>query len=69
VSLELPELDGYEVARVPSFRAEKAYVCPECRNAIPPGTGHVVAWRHDLVEDRRHWHLHCWRHAVRRGWA
>jgi hypothetical protein len=43
VSLELPELDGYEVARVPSFRAGKTYVCPACANPIPPGTGHVVA--------------------------
>lgn len=65
--LGLPQLDGYEVDRVPSFKADKAYVCPGCGNSIPPRTGHVVAWPHELVDLRRHWHLHCWRLAVRRG--
>lgn len=64
--LELPSREGYEVARVPAFRADKGYVCPDCGNDIPPGTGHVVAWPEALVDDRRHWHLHCWRLAVRR---
>jgi len=63
----LPQLDGYEVVRVPGARADKAYACPGCHQPIEPGVGHVVAWPEDLVEDRRHWHVHCWRIAVRRG--
>ncbi|MTV26965.1 hypothetical protein FTX61_16310 [Nitriliruptoraceae bacterium ZYF776] len=63
----LPRLDGYEVDRVPAFRAAKGYVCPGCGNPIPPRTGHVVAWPDGLVDDRRHWHLHCWRLAANRG--
>ncbi len=63
----LPQLDGYEVARVPGARALKAYACPGCHALIEPGEGHVVVWPEDLVTDRRHWHLHCWRLAVRRG--
>jgi hypothetical protein len=63
----LPQLEGYEVRRIPSFRATKGYACPGCHNPIPPGTGHVVAWPLSLVDDRRHWHLHCWRVVARRG--
>ena len=67
MSLEIPELDGYEVRRVPAFRADKEYLCPGCGNAIGAGTGHVVAWPEHDAELRRHWHLHCWRIASRRG--
>jgi hypothetical protein len=67
MSLELPELDGYEVRRVPAFRADKAYACPGCGNAIRAGEGHVVAWPEQRTDDRRHWHLHCWRVVARRG--
>jgi hypothetical protein len=63
----LPRLDGYEVHRVPTFRATKAYACPGCHNAIPAGVGHVVVWPIASVDDRRHWHLHCWRVVARRG--
>ncbi len=66
-ALDLPELPGYEVTRVPAFRATKSYVCPACANAIAPGVGHVVAWPEGSVAERRHWHLHCWRLAARRG--
>ena len=52
---------------------EKTYVCPGCRQDVPPGTTHVVAWRSDhllgpdaAVEDRRHWHTSCWRNRARR---
>lgn len=65
----LPQLDGYEVMRVPGVRARKAYACPGCHQHIERGVGHVVAWPEDQVDDRRHWHLHCWRIAVRRGRA
>jgi hypothetical protein len=63
----LPQLDGYEVVRVPGVRATKTYTCPGCHQSIEAGVGHVVAWPEDEVGDRRHWHLHCWRIAVRRG--
>ncbi len=65
--LELPQVPGHQVARVPSFRADKEYLCPGCGNTIAPRVGHVVAWPDDLVDLRRHWHLHCWRLAARRG--
>lgn len=46
---------------------DKSYRCPGCNQLIPPGTGHVVAWRSDhlwgsdaAVADRRHWHTSCW---------
>ena len=63
----LPALEGYIVQRVPAFRATKDYVCPSCDNRIVGGQGHVVVWPDDLVDERRHWHLHCWRVASRRG--
>ncbi len=63
----LPALDGYVVQRVPAFRATKDYVCPSCDNIIGVGQGHVVVWPDGLVDESRHWHLHCWRMASRRG--
>lgn len=63
----LPQLDGYEVHRVLGARSTKEYVCPGCYLQIMVGEGHVVAWPEELVDDRRHWHLHCWRIATRRG--
>ena len=65
----LPQLAGYEVQRVPGFQAGKDYLCPDCGNPTPAGQGHVVAWPEGLAADRRHWHLHCWRHAANRGRA
>ncbi len=46
---------------------EKAYVCPACRQDIPPGTAHVVAWPEGREDDRRHWHTACWSARDRRG--
>jgi hypothetical protein len=63
----LPQLAGYEVQRVPAYQAVKDYVCPDCGNTIGPGHGHVVVWPEGEVGERRHWHLHCWRGAARRG--
>lgn len=63
----VPHLDGFEAHYVPAFRANKPYVCPECGNEIGVGVTHTVAWPLDYVDDRRHWHLHCWRLAARRG--
>lgn len=61
------DVPGYEAHLVPGFRAVKAYVCPTCDRPIAEGTGHVVAWPQGLLDERRHWHRHCWRLAVRRG--
>ena len=61
------EVPGYEAHLVPGFRALKDYVCPTCSQVVPAGSGHVVAWPEGLTEERRHWHRHCWRLAVRRG--
>jgi hypothetical protein len=45
----------------------KHYRCPGCDQEIPPGVGHVVAWReHAGVDDRRHWHRACWNARDRR---
>ncbi len=65
--LELPQLEGHEAQFVPGMRARKAYVCPNCGNTVPAGTGHVVVWPEHDVDARRHWHRHCWHAAVRRG--
>ncbi|NCT90683.1 hypothetical protein GXB85_06960 [Cellulomonas sp. APG4] len=62
--------DGDWVVRtVGAANATKAYLCPGCRQEIPPGTAHLVAWQQDhllgpeaAVGDRRHWHTGCWRH-------
>lgn len=62
-----PRLVGYEVRPVAAHRADKTYRCPHCHNAIPPGQGHVVAWPEQQVDERRHWHHHCWRVVARRG--
>jgi len=59
-------LDGYEVQAVPAGRTEKAYVCPECGNAIAAGESHVVVWPEGDPDLRRHWHRHCWTHEVSR---
>lgn len=51
----------------------RTYTCPGCRQDIPAGTAHVVAWATDdlLGADaglagRRHWHTSCWEHRSRR---
>lgn len=41
--------------------AVKSYRCPGCDHEIAAGSPHVVAWRGDDVDRRRHWHTACWR--------
>lgn len=65
--MQLPSLDDHEAHFVPGYKATKTYTCPECDHAIHPGSGHVVAWPSEAVEQRRHWHRNCWRMRVRRG--
>ncbi len=52
--------DGWQVRLVQPGGATKEYRCPGCNQEIRPGTKHVVAWREDDPEGRRHWHLPCW---------
>jgi hypothetical protein len=51
--------DGLVVRRIHPYQATKTYRCPGCDQEIPAGVGHVVAWRADDAEDRRHWHTAC----------
>jgi hypothetical protein len=53
--------DDWVVRPVAGARATKVYRCPGCDHEIVAGTPHVVVWREDDVEDRRHWHTPCWR--------
>lgn len=53
--------------------SEKSYMCPGCRQIIPPGVSHIVAWQADYVagdvaalDGRRHWHSGCWAARDRR---
>lgn len=53
--------------------SDKSYTCPGCRQVIPAGLTHVVAWQADgllgpvaALEDRRHWHPACWEARARR---
>lgn len=56
------------VRDIASDRATKVYTCPGCQNPIRVGMAHVVVWPEapglgfdSGVEQRRHWHRHCWR--------
>jgi len=54
---------GYTVRQV--TRAEKAYVCPGCNQPIPVGVVHLVVYRDDEPDLRRHWHTPCWRRELK----
>jgi len=61
--------DGlWHVQPVPAKQGAKTYICPGCSLNVTPGTAHIVAWRGDGVlgdaadmDNRRHWHTHCWK--------
>ena len=65
--------DGaWTVRQVSAQAATKPYQCPGCRQEIPVGTPHLVAWHEDALlgqqvglELRRHWHTSCWSRRVR----
>jgi hypothetical protein len=64
-SLRIPDSvvaapEGWQVRLVQPSNATKEYRCPGCNQEIRVGTKHVVAWRDDDTEGRRHWHLPCW---------
>ncbi|MEX2441365.1 MAG: hypothetical protein WD400_01830 [Pontimonas sp.] len=60
----------YVVQPISEKNALKDYRCPGCGQIIPPGQAHLVAWEDEsllgsnrALEERRHWHSHCWRIA------
>lgn len=57
--------EGWQVRFVQPAGAVKEYRCPGCNQEIRPGTTHVVAWRDDDPDARRHWHQPCWERAAR----
>ncbi|MGH2829783.1 MAG: hypothetical protein ACRDJM_04810, partial [Actinomycetota bacterium] len=58
---------GWIVKAIQPARATKEYRCPGCNHEIRPGTGHIVAWKPDSEEERRHWHRGCWDSAKKRN--
>lgn len=58
---------SYVVRRIQPYQATKTYRCPGCDQEIVPGVGHVVSWREDDVDERRHWHTPCWDRRAHRG--
>ena len=51
----------FVVQPVAGAYATKVYRCPGCDHEIAIGTPHLVVWREEAVDDRRHWHTPCWR--------
>lgn len=56
------------VRQMPGSQAVKTYICPGCGHPINPGTPHLVVWPSTpslgtdrAVDERRHWHVACWR--------
>ena len=45
---------------IPSSRARKEYLCPNCNRVIPVATGHYVIVPVEAPDLRRHWHRGCW---------
>ncbi|MEW1863054.1 ATP/GTP-binding protein [Streptomyces sp. NPDC088194] len=59
--------EEWVVRPIAGSASAKHYRCPGCDQEIPPGVGHVVAWReYGGVDDRRHWHRACWNARDRR---
>lgn len=59
--------EEWVVRPIAGAASAKHYRCPGCDQEIPPGVGHVVAWReYDGLDDRRHWHRACWNARDRR---
>ena len=50
----------YRVRRITGSSSNKPYRCPGCDQLIPTATPHIVAWPHDDIDSRRHWHTPCW---------
>ncbi len=59
-TIEEHEEGFYTVRKITGSTSTKPYRCPGCDQLIPTATPHIVAWPHDDVDDRRHWHTKCW---------
>jgi hypothetical protein len=55
---------GWQVRIIQPAAAIKEYRCPGCNHEIRPKTKHVVAWREDAEDLRRHWHTPCWERSA-----
>lgn len=60
LDLIAPAPDGWMVRLIQPASAVKEYRCPGCNQEIRTGMKHVVAWREDEPDLRRHWHAGCW---------
>ncbi len=59
--------DGlYVVRQLTGSSSNKPYRCPGCDQVIPMATPHMVAWREDEEDNRRHWHKACWNNRKNR---
>ncbi len=56
-------LPGHDVRQV---SGEKEYRCPGCDHLVRAGTLHLVVVPNETPDERRHWHLECWRRELRR---
>jgi hypothetical protein len=57
------DLPGHEVREV---AGDKAYRCPGCDHEIRVGLRHLVVVPMHAPDERRHWHIECWRSELRR---
>lgn len=58
---------GWQARVVQPANAIKTYTCPFCERRVERSSMHVVAWPTDDESQRRHFHDHCWRAAVKSG--
>jgi hypothetical protein len=45
---------------------DKEYRCPGCDHIVRPGSWHFVVVPDGAPDDRRHWHIECWKTELRR---
>jgi DNA-directed RNA polymerase subunit RPC12/RpoP len=57
------EVGGDEVREV---QGDKEYRCPGCDHVIRTGVRHLVVVPAGATDERRHWHVECWRRELRR---
>lgn len=57
------EVDGFDVRQV---AGDKPYRCPGCDYTVRPGLWHLVIVPDGDPDERRHWHVDCWKKELRR---
>jgi hypothetical protein len=57
------EVAGFDVRQV---AGDKPYRCPGCDHVVRPGSWHLVVVPAGDPDERRHWHVECWRIELRR---